>query len=126
MGAATMDPPAAETDGGEGATDHTANGNGGPPAPPVEELRVDGTAQLGMFDAGGKKPGSASVSLSGGKIGLVDGRAYKKGDVIHFHGTAVVTAVKQQDKRDEKTGIVVSCEQQHTAKITDLTVGGES
>jgi ribosomal protein L21E len=53
----------------------------------------------------------------------VSGEAFSKGDVIHFSGTAVVTAVKQQDKRDGKTGQVVGCEQQHTALITDLTVG---
>jgi hypothetical protein len=95
-------------------------------APPVEELRVDGTAQLGIFDAGGKKPSSASIRLAGGKVLLVDGKAYKKGDRISFSGTAVIDEVGQKDKADSSTGIVVSCEQKHVARITDLTVKGAS
>jgi hypothetical protein len=93
---------------------------------PVErdgELRVDGTTQLGLFDAGGKKPQSASLTLAGGRIGLVDGRAFRKGETVTFSGVAVITAVALQDKRDKATGIPVSCEQKHTAVVTDLTVG---
>jgi hypothetical protein len=93
-------------------------------AVPLEELRVDGTAQLGMFDSGGKKPTSASIRLSGGKIELVDGKAFRKGDVIHFEGTAIVREVAQRDKPDPKTGIVVSAEQKHTAQITDIRIAG--
>lgn len=93
-------------------------------SPPLDDLRVDGTAQLGLFHSGGKKPTSASIRLSGGKVGLLDGKAYQKGDVIHFEGTAVVDEVGQKDKADPKTGIVVSCEQKHVARITDLTVKG--
>lgn len=91
---------------------------------PLDELRVDGTTQLGLFSAGGKKPTTASIRLSGGKIGLVDGKAFSKGDVIHFEGTAVVREVAQRDKPDPKTGIVVSAEQKHVAQITDITVSG--
>lgn len=91
--------------------------------PPVEEIRVDGTTQLGMFDAGGKRPASASLRLSGGKILLVDGQAFRKGDTISFSGTAVVREVGQRDKPDPATGIVVSAEQKHVAQITDLRVG---
>jgi hypothetical protein len=92
------------------------------PAAPLEELRVDGTTQLGLFQAGGKAPTSASLTLTGGKVGLVDGRAFQKGDTITVTVTAVVTGVAQQDKADAKTGIVMSCEQKHTARITDLRV----
>jgi hypothetical protein len=94
------------------------------PVPPLEELRVDGTAQLGMFDAGGKKPTSATITLSGGAYDLLDGKAYRKGDVVHFEGTAVVRSVGQVDKADPKTGIVVSCKQTHSARILDITVTG--
>lgn len=89
---------------------------------PPEEIRVDGTTQLGIFDVGGKRATSASIRLSGGKILLVDGQAYHKGDVITFSGTAVVREVGQRDKPDPKTGIVVSAEQKHVAQITDLQV----
>lgn len=88
----------------------------------VEEIRVDGTTQLGMFDAGGKSPESASLRLSGGKILLVDGRAFAKGDTIRFEGTAVVREVALRDRPDPKTGVVVSAEQKHVAQITDLRV----
>ena len=92
------------------------------PQPPVEEIRVDGTAQLGFFKAGGKQPQSASLRLTGGKVLLVDGRAFRKGDTITGTFTAVVDEVGQKDKVDGKTGIVVSAEQKHSARITDLRV----
>jgi hypothetical protein len=94
------------------------------PVPPIEELRVDGTAQLGMFDAGGKKPTSATITLSGGAFELLDGKAYRRATSIHFEGTAVVREVGQVDKADPKTGIVVSCKQTHSARILDITVTG--
>jgi hypothetical protein len=89
-----------------------------------EEIRVDGTTQLSAFDVGGKRAGAASVRLSGGKVALVDGKAFSKGEVIHFSGTAVVREVGQRDKPDPQTGIVVSCEQKHVAEIVDLRIGG--
>jgi hypothetical protein len=88
----------------------------------VEEIRVDGTTQLGLFNSGGKAPDSASLRLSGGRILLLDGQAFRKGDTIRFSGTAVVREVAQRDKPDGKTGIVVSAEQKHVAQITDLRV----
>jgi hypothetical protein len=94
------------------------------PEPPVEELRVDGTTQLGMIDFGGKKPTSASLRLVGGAVKLVEGKAYQKGDVIHFEGTAVVNDVGGKDTHDPKTGIVVSCKQVHVARILDVRVEG--
>lgn len=92
------------------------------PEPRLEEIRVDGTAQLGFFDAGGKQPQAASLRLTGGKVELVDGRAFRKGDVISFSGTAVVREVAVRDKPDPATGIVVSAEQKHSAQIVDLQV----
>lgn len=91
---------------------------------PIEELRVDGTTQLGLVDFGGKKPQSASLRLTGGKVLLVDGKCFRKGDVITGSFTAVVDEVGVKDKADPKTGIVVSAEQKHSARITDLQVGG--
>lgn len=88
----------------------------------VEEIRVDGTTQLGMFSSGGKAAGSASLRLSGGRIMLLDGRAFRKGDTIRFSGTAVIREVAQRDTPDRATGIVVSAEQKHVAQITDLRV----
>jgi hypothetical protein len=93
-----------------------------PEQPPVDDIIVAGTTQLGLFDAGGKKPSSASLRLTGGKVLLVDGQALRKGDVIRGHFTAVVREVAQRDKPDPATGIVVSAEQKHSAQITDLTL----
>jgi len=94
------------------------------PVPPVEEIRVDGTVQLSMFDLGGKQAQSSSLRLTGGKVKLVDGAAYRKGDVITGTFTAVVNEVGQKDTHDSQTGIVVSAEQKHSARITDLRVKG--
>lgn len=92
------------------------------PQPPVEEMRVDGTVQLGLFTAGGKKPSGSSVRFVGGKVSLLDGRAFKKGDVVSFSGVATVVEVSQRDKRDKQTRIVVEAEQHHLAEIDDLSV----
>jgi hypothetical protein len=91
----------------------------------VEDLRVDGTVQLGMFDAGGKKPQSSTVTLSGGKFDLVDGKAFKKGDRIFFAGVAQVFDVGIRDKLDTKTMIATTAEQRHVARIFSLEAGAE-
>jgi len=87
-----------------------------------DEIAVDGTAQLELFDLGGKRPTSSKLRLAGGSVDVVDGQAFHKGDVVHFEGTAVISAITQQDKRDSSTQQVVSCEQKHTAHITDLRI----
>jgi len=99
----------------------TASLNGDVDAIPAEVV-VDGTAQLELFDLGGKRPTSSKLALAGGGVDVLDGRAFHKGDVVRFSGTAVISAVSQQDKRDSSTGQVVSCEQKHTAYITDLRI----
>src|SRR3954462_5553806 len=78
-----------------------------------DDLRVDGTVQLGLFETGGKHATSSTLRLTGGKIDLVDGRAFKKGDTVKLEVVAVVGFIGQQDKVDAQTGQVVSCEQQH-------------
>jgi hypothetical protein len=90
------------------------------PQPPVEELRVDGTAQLAAFDCGGKRPAEATLKLTCGPITLSDGQAFRKGDTLRFSGEAVVREVKQKDAVDKQTGIVIACVQAHGAVITDL------
>lgn len=84
-----------------------------------EEIRVDGTTQLAAFDLGGKRPGGATLRLTG-KVTLEDGTGLSKGEVITGRFTAVVREVGQKDKKDNATGIVVSCEQRHGAEIVDL------
>jgi hypothetical protein len=122
---ADPDPPAGPTpgqqtiDGGE-IPAAPQNGNG----PHIEEIRVDGTTQLGLIDFGGKQPQSATITLRGGAYELLEGRAFRKGDIVHFEGTAVVYDVGATDKTDGKTGIVVSAKQRHVARITDLIVTG--
>ena len=93
--------------------------------PYPEEIRVDGTSQLSAFDMGGKRPNASSIRLSGGRALIEDGKAYSKGEVVHFSGTAVVREVTQRDKPDPQTGIVVSCEQKHRAEIVDLRISHE-
>lgn len=116
MSSAVADPPLDEQqiDGGD------ANGSG--PAVPLDEIRIDGPAQLSMFDVGGKKATTGTLRLTGGKIDLVDGKAFKKGTTVVLEVVAVVNSVGQVDKHDAETGQVVSCEQRHSARITDLRI----
>jgi hypothetical protein len=88
---------------------------------PLAELAVDGT-QLKLFDLGGKRPTSSSLRLAGGSVDVIDAKGFRKGDVVLFRGTAIICSITQQDKRDSSTGQVVSCEQKHTAYITDLSI----
>ena len=97
-----------------------------PPQNDPVEIQVGGTAQLELFDLGGKRPTSSKLRLAGGSVDVIDGQAFRKGDVIRFSGTAVISAVTQQDKRDAQTQQVVSCEQKHIGLITDLRLEGSS
>lgn len=92
--------------------------------PPLEQITIGGTTQLGLFDAGGKKPGTAKLQLKIGtaKIVLEPGQAFKKGDTFGFEGVARVIEIAQKDTIDKETGIVVSAEQKHVAVILDLRV----
>lgn len=89
---------------------------------PLDEVRVKGTTQLGLLDAGGKSPTSSSLSLTGGKFDLMDGQAFSKGDTVVLKIVCVVDTVTQKDRTDRKVGVVVSCEQSHKAYITDAQV----
>lgn len=109
--------PGQQTIDGSEVPPASQNGNGH-----IEEIRVDGTTQLGLIDFGGKRPQSATIRLTGGEYELLDGRAFRKGDVIRFEGTAVVDFVGGKDKVDRKTGIPVTAVQKHTAYIADLRV----
>lgn len=90
------------------------------PLPDVDEIRVDGTAQLSMFNLGGKLPTGSTLTLTGGRVELVDGQAFNKGDRIRLTVEAVVNEVGQKDAHDPKTGQVVSCEQRHKARVVDM------
>lgn len=93
------------------------------PAPPErDEIQVDGTTQLELFDVGGKKPTKATVKFTGGKVKIVSGQAFKKGTRIKFSGEAIVNELTQKDEHDPQTGIVTDCEQRHGARIVDLVV----
>lgn len=94
--------------------------NGLAPDAQMDEVTVDGTVQLGLFDAGGKKPTSATISLTGGAIKLIDQEAFKKGDHLTLVVEAVVNDVGQKDEHDPKTGQVVSCVQKHKARIVGV------
>lgn len=103
-----------------------------PPAPvssedvPPDEIRVHGTHQLSMFKTQGKRPTSSSVTFIGGKVQLVDGEAYAKGEVLRVRGLALVVGEGAQDSLDTSTQSVVSCERQHRARWRDLEVSAAS
>jgi hypothetical protein len=84
----------------------------------VEEIRVDGTTQVAL-DFGGKRPMTATLSLSG--KATVDG-FYRKGDRLRGSFEAVVVGVAGKDKLDKPTGIVVEAAQAHTAKMVDIRI----
>lgn len=95
-----------------------------PDLPPLDEITLKGTAQLSIFDMGGKIPDSSSLKFTGGKVALADATAFKKGETVVVRVVAVVNSVSQKDKHDAQTGQVVSCEQRHEARITDMVIEG--
>lgn len=101
-----------------------APGSNEPDLPPLDEITLKGTAQLSIFDMGGKLPDSSSLKFIGGKVSLADATAFKKGETVVVRVVAVVDSVTQKDKRDTQTGQVVSCEQRHEARITDMVIEG--
>lgn len=96
------------------------------PEPVVDEIRVEGTEQLSIFDVGGKRANTATMKLTGGKVKLIDGQGFRKGTRVRFTGEAIINEVGQKDEEDPKTGQVVSAEQRHSARIVDLQVGSAS
>jgi hypothetical protein len=88
--------------------------------PPPEEIVLRGSTPLDFFNAGGKLPNKATIKFVGGKVGLEQGTAFKKGDVVQFEGYATVVAATPRDKRDKQTGVVLECELQLQAEIDDL------
>ena len=88
---------------------------------PPEEIIVAGL-EMTFPKMGGKEPQGATLKLVGGKVKLQEGTALKKGMTIRFSGTAVVNFVGQKDSHDAATSQVVSAEQRHEARITDLRV----
>jgi hypothetical protein len=89
----------------------------------VEEIILRGSTPLDFFNAGGKLPNKATIKFVGGKVGLEQGTAFKKGEVVHFTGYATVVAATPRDKRDKATGVVLECELQIQAEIDDLQLG---
>ncbi len=96
--------------------------DGGDAAPPPDEVVMAGTTQLGLFDAGGKKPTAATVTIRGKTFELQAGRAYEKGDRFEVHGVVVIDDIGQKDKRDKATGMVTDCVQRHSGFWEDLEV----
>lgn len=90
--------------------------------PEVDEIVLQGSSQLELFDMGGKKATRATIKFSGGKVKIEAGQGFKKGHRIRFSGEAIVNEVGQKDEHDPQTGQVVDCEQRHGARIVDLSV----
>lgn len=90
--------------------------------PEVDEIVLDGSTQLELFDVGGKKATRATIKFTGGKVKLSAGKGFKKGERIKFTGEAIVNEVGQKDEHDPQTSQVVDCEQRHSARIVDLSV----
>ncbi len=86
-----------------------------------QELAVAGT-QEALFDMGGKKPGTATLTLSIPAVQMLGGQGFKKGDRFEFSGVAQVVAVGQKDKLDKETKIVTESVQVHQAVVVDLVV----
>ena len=119
--------PSAGLDGGEFSGQQGAGeapGSNEPDLPPLDEIALKGTAQLSIFDMGGKIPDSSSLKFTGGKVALADATAFRKGETVVVRVVAVVNSISQKDKHDAQTGQVVSCEQRHEARITDMVIEG--
>ena len=86
-----------------------------------ETIEIAGV-KMSYPDLGGKAPTRASLTLLGGKVTLVDGTGFKKGQRIRFEGEADVTFAGQQDERDSTTQQVTGAEQIHKAFIRDLKI----
>jgi hypothetical protein len=122
-------PPEAVNGNGHGEPtpgQQTIDGGEVQPQPVIEEVRVDGTTQLGLIDFGGKQPQNSTLTLTGGQFDLVDGKAFRKGDDIHFAGVAKVFDVGGVDKLDRKTMIATTAVQKHKALMFDLVSGAEA
>ena len=135
MAAGTQAPPESgrkeefEEEAGPAVGDMPPNPPEDTSPPPLEAIVVTGTEQRGLFQAGGKAPTSAVLTLTGGKAELAQGTTLRKGQIISGSFVAVVREVGQKDKVDGSTQLVVDCVEKIGAKVTDLRIddtgGGE-
>jgi hypothetical protein len=93
--------------------------------PPPDELVVTGTGQLEMFQANGKRPSRATLSVSIPKIALQHGTAFEKGETVVLQVVAVVTKEGAVDKLDKATGVALEAVAEFGAKVTDVRVVAE-
>lgn len=116
-GGAAVDPPRdPEADAEKAQKDDQASSDLAP-----EEIIVAGI-EMPYINVGGKKATHGSLKLSGGKILLQAGTAFKKGTTIEFSGKAVIKDVGVVDTHDPTTRQVTDAEQRHVARIVDLQV----
>lgn len=108
-------------EGGEPVGEMPAGRPEDPPEPLAEDIIVAGLV-IKPIDVGGKKPTAGTLKLTGGSVKLMNGTFFKKGTVIHFSGTAIVNDVGAKDTHDTATQQVTDATQQHSARITGLTV----
>lgn len=94
-----------------------------PPVAP-DSLVLRGTVALGLHETGGKAPTSAFLQVPGVKVQLQHGTAYEKGDTVSVTVELVINDVRQKDQHDKATGIVLSCEQVHGARVVDIRDAG--
>lgn len=128
------DEPPAETGKAEELKDEAGESTGAmPPAAPNDsELLPEDIVVAGLkieaADLGGKKATSATLDLTGMKARLAAGTFLRKGNVVHFTGTAIVNDVGGKDIHDSTTGQVTDAVQRHKARVVKLEIeipGGE-
>lgn len=94
----------------------------GPKHEPLAEDIIVAGLEMEPIDVGGKKPTSGVLRLTGGSVKLMHGTYLPGGIALRFSGTAVVSYVGKKDIHDSATQQVVDAVQQHSARITSLSV----
>jgi hypothetical protein len=84
---------------------------------PTEGLTIQSFQQLSLA-VGGKKPTTAALTLTGGKVD-VEG-SIDKGRAIVLRVEAVVQQVAFRDEIDKATGQTVGCARNHKARIVGV------
>lgn len=123
---ATAEAPVEPIEGQEDEdTDGTVPAGPAGPAMPPEEIIVEGTQQLGMFDPGGKQATHAVLSIKGFTgIKLAGNTTYTNGQFLRGEFVARIEEEGDKHKMDRKNVIAVDCVRKLGAHVYDLRILG--
>lgn len=79
---------------------------------------LEGTTGQLSFAVGGKKPTSSMITLKGGRLDMSG--QFSNGETVRAYVEFTIENIAFPLKTDSATGLAISCQRVHTARITGI------